>query len=550
MRAYPGLCGSRIQLLENNTKMVAEDGSSAWGTVCCPVDVPKTVGAPSGPELSRGDSSGGRGGRGGRPVKSGKRGGGSSKFDDAWRLVAAEGLTIKSGRVTVEMQVVGSSTSSSSGAANRRMIGFGIATAGSNLDGYLGEDNYVRSYLADLILLFFPVCCMRVMCACVWPLQGWSYQGTAETWHSGTSNSYFRPYGIGDTVSFELDMERDTLEFFVNGKSGGVAYSGFVSNGGDAGFIPAVSIYYGGDTVAMLGLKSGEGERQFSSSDHLDRVKYVGRWKNGDMNGWGRMEYKSGASVEAEFAGGRPVGPALSISSDGDECYYIYANGEVVDETGPEEYAAVKAAKLAEAEAEKEAAGKPATAAAGGADGDKDKDAVAAKPKEVWSAVSGTFKLFNDQLFVFSPGMTSSSLSLDDDLCTVTSTRGGTSIATGCRGFSRGVHYWEVQAVTQQEQGGIFIGVCERNPSVDSWRDYGFVSYSAVQSTRGGERLYGPFYIANDYIGVLLNMDEGYLAFVKDAEVRLDSVALFSLCQVWELLALFYLVISNNWGSG
>jgi hypothetical protein len=35
----------------------------------------------------------------------------------------------------------------------------------------------------------------------------------------------------------------------------------------------------------------------------------------------------------------------------------------------------------------------------------------------------------------------------------------------------------------------------------------------------GGERSYGPFFWPNDTIGVVLNMDEGYMAFVKDAEV-------------------------------
>ena len=64
-------------------------------------------------------------------------------------------------------------------------------------------------------------------------------------------------------------------------------------------------------------------------------------------------------------------------------------------------------------------------------------------------------------------------------------------------------------------------GVSERHSNLSSWTDYGFVSYSVVYSPHqgGGERSYGPFYWPNDTIGVLLNMDEGYIAFVKDAEV-------------------------------
>ena len=39
----------------------------------------------------------------------------------------------------------------------------------------------------------------------------------------------------------------------------------------------------------------------------------------------------------------------------------------------------------------------------------------------------------------------------------------------------------------------------------------------------GGERSYGPFFWPNDTVGVVLNMDEGYMAFVKDAEVSVPA---------------------------
>jgi hypothetical protein len=68
----------------------------------------------------------------------------------------------------------------------------------------------------------------------------------------------------------------------------------------------------------------------------------------------------------------------------------------------------------------------------------------------------------------------------------------------------------------------LLTGVSERQQNLSSWLDYGWISYSTLFSPHqgGGERSYGPFFWPNDYVGVLLNMDEGYIAFVKDAEVR------------------------------
>lgn len=71
----------------------------------------------------------------------------------------------------------------------------------------------------------------------------------------------------------------------------------------------------------------------------------------------------------------------------------------------------------------------------------------------------------------------------------------------------------------QAKFGCVYIGVAERSGSSSGWRDYGFINYRAVQSSQGGERLYGSFYVAGDTVGVLLNMDEGTIAFVKDAEL-------------------------------
>jgi len=486
MHAFPLLCSSKLTLSDKNAKVEVQPDSTSWGTVICPLGavLPAEGDGPEGPALVRSDS-GRRGGRGGY-----RSGGRHSKYEEGWRALQTSNLLLKSGRVTVEMKVVavGASSPSTSSAPDRRMIGFGIAVPGCAIDSYLGEDTH-----------------------------GWSYQGTGETWHGGNTTPYFKQYGLGDTVAFEIDFEKDTIEYIVNNVSGGVAFSGFVEQGGDAGFVPAVSLYTSGDAVALVGLKSGEGERIFHAGDSQERVKYTGSWKDGDMNGWGVLEYKSGLVLEGEFSSGRPNGIVRQVA-DGETTYLVYSDGDVAEECGSDDYDAAKEKHMAErAQA---AAAKSAQAAGTTPEGkEEEEEKKTEEPTEVFAQVSGTFTAFNDQLFVFSPGLTSPSLTLDDDLCTVTANRGGSYVALGSRGFSRGVHYWEVHVESQRERGDVFIGVAERQPYFDSWRDYGFVSYCAVQSTRGGERLYGSFYIENDYIGVLLNMDEGYLAFIKDAEM-------------------------------
>jgi hypothetical protein len=81
----------------------------------------------------------------------------------------------------------------------------------------------------------------------------------------------------------------------------------------------------------------------------------------------------------------------------------------------------------------------------------------------------------------------------------------------GTRGFSTGVHYWEVK-VEAANWGSVFIGVC----AADSrpWSGYGFINYRAIQQY-GSERLYGSHFSPGDTIGVLLNMNHGTLTFFK-----------------------------------
>jgi hypothetical protein len=98
-------------------------------------------------------------------------------------------------------------------------------------------------------------------------VQGWSFQGTAEAWHAGSSTKYFRPYGAGDIVSVEVDVDADTLSFFLNGECGGVAYTGIAAAAREHGLYPAVSMYNDADSFTVLGPKDGQHELQYLAGD-------------------------------------------------------------------------------------------------------------------------------------------------------------------------------------------------------------------------------------------------------------------------------------------
>lgn len=95
------------------------------------------------------------------------------------------------------------------------------------------------------------------MYACVL-VQGWAFQGTGETWHGGSNRSYLKTWGEGDVIAFELDADKDTLEFFVNNQGGGEAFSGLFAKAGGNGLAPAIGLYRGGDSVVLMGVKTGQ----------------------------------------------------------------------------------------------------------------------------------------------------------------------------------------------------------------------------------------------------------------------------------------------------
>ena len=91
------------------------------------------------------------------------------------------------------------------------------------LQGFVVDRSRLSKPLSFRIAVLHSLCeSLRYFVALFGASQGWSYQGTAECWHSSSSTRYLEPFAGGDTITVEVDVEADTLVFFKNGVTGGV----------------------------------------------------------------------------------------------------------------------------------------------------------------------------------------------------------------------------------------------------------------------------------------------------------------------------------------
>lgn len=145
--------------------------------------------------------------------------------------------------------------------------------------------------------------------------------------------------------------------------------------------------------------------------------------------------------------------------------------------------------------------------------------------KGVNRKVSGDISISTDQLFTMDHLNHHTSLKVSDDGLSVTCISGESrNLALATVGFTSGVHYWELK-IEQAEFGSVFLGVCEKAGPPDSpassatrlnrWHGWGFVNFRATYHN-STERIYGDHFNSGDTIGVLLDMDEGKIAFFMD----------------------------------
>jgi len=137
---------------------------------------------------------------------------------------------------------------------------------------------------------------------------------------------------------------------------------------------------------------------------------------------------------------------------------------------------------------------------------------------------TGSLDVSSETLFLLNGSQRGSSgITISSDFKTVTCEGGGgRAMVLGSRGFTRGVHYWEVQ-VDSSSLGSVFIGVAPaESQGSSSWPGYGLVNYRATQQF-GNETMYGKYFGMHpagfpDTIGVLLDMDHGTISFFKEGK--------------------------------
>jgi hypothetical protein len=134
----------------------------------------------------------------------------------------------------------------------------------------------------------------------------------------------------------------------------------------------------------------------------------------------------------------------------------------------------------------------------------------------VEKTINGTIDIDADNFFLLSNTNKLSNVNFSADCRTITCTGSNRVLVLGTRGFTRGLHYWEVQIDGLGSWGSLFIGVAPAEST--QWNHgYGLINYRATQAF-GTETIYGSYYAANDVVGVLLDMDHGTISYFKDGD--------------------------------
>jgi hypothetical protein len=405
--------------------------------------------------------------------------------------------------------------------------------------------------------------------------RSWSWVSTGHKCHGGSSK---QPYGPalkeGDIIGVELDLDSKdgVLSFYRNGVEIGEAYTNIHdSHHASDGLLPCVALLGRSTTVTVLGLKNGvhkvessrgtftgmyaDGKQHGPSitqpRDKLNALLTKTTWKSGKKHG-----VEIGIKTErrpAEEASGNGVNMLASVyrtlkfdapSFSTVNSRVWFEDGAKVREASPEEGELVEkaVAKLLE-EPSFESPGRKSMydsvwktllfcEPAGGADAEESpksntEESAAASSQPATAAgveegnieceVQGEWEINSELPFVMSPQV-DKSIRLSPDLTSAALNGGSGSryVTLGSQGFNSGIHYWEVK-IESCRQGSMFIGVALKDGNFFRWGEFGFVSYRATIDCEG-EKIYGQFFNTGDRIGVLLNMENGTISYIKGGQ--------------------------------